>query len=90
MSALYLILIFAAVVLFMPPPQRRYGWVRRQRSAREEAMHDKIQQAMNWSPDHFYQREDGRWFNAYGQEGVRMSLEELMKREESAKDKRDG
>ena len=50
------------------------------KTEREEAMHDQIQKAMNWSPDHYYQREDGRWFNGHGQEGVCVTLEELKKK----------
>lgn len=54
----------------------------RPRTAREDALHHQIQQAMNWKPEHYTQREDGRWFNAYGQEGFSMNLEEFMEYDE--------
>ena len=53
---------------------------RRERTAREDSLHDQIQAAMNWSPEMFTQREDGRWFNARGEEAVCMSLEEALKK----------
>ena len=77
MTALLLILFILLALVLLPRP--RSGIVRvRQKSAREEAMHDQIQQAMNWRPEHFQKREDGRWFNAYGAEATCYTLEELM------------
>jgi len=52
---------------------------RRTRTAREDALHDQIQRAMNWSPEHFTLQKDGKYRNAYGVEGVRISLDEFMK-----------
>lgn len=57
------------------------------RTAREEAMHDQIQAAMNWSPEHFQLCEDGKYRNSYGREGVVITLEELMNKRKQAKRK---
>lgn len=70
--------IFLGFLIFFALAPRSNLHVVRIKSAREDAMHDQIQQAMNWRPEHFHQREDGRWFNAYGQEGVSMTLEESI------------
>lgn len=81
MIGLLLIIGFLFIVGFITifPSPMRY---RRIYTAREDALHNQIQKAMNWRPEHFHQREDGRWFNAYGEEGIRMSLEEFLDREE--------
>lgn len=70
-----LFFIFLVLIVRNPPEHK---WIR-QKTAREEALHGQIQDAMNWSPDHFHQREDGRWFNAHGVEGKVYNLEELRK-----------
>lgn len=53
---------------------------RRQRTDREDALHDDIQKAMNWSPDMAYKDKDGKYRNAYGQEFERLSLKEMLER----------
>lgn len=81
MIGLFLIIGFIFVVgliTIFPSPMRHRGF----RTAREDALHNQIQEAVNWRPEHFHQREDGRWFNAYGEEGICMSLEEFLDREE--------
>jgi len=67
------------ILLAVLPRNHAY---RRIRTQREDGLHDQIQQAMNWSPEKFYLEEDGKYRNAYGQEGVCMTLEELMEMDE--------
>jgi hypothetical protein len=59
---------------------------RRQKTNREEALHNQIQQAMNWSPDYFYKDKDGKYRNAKGEIDQRYTLEELMKVENEKKE----
>jgi len=77
-----LILLFLAIfTMYLGVAPRQQGIVRvRRKTAREEALHDQIQAAMNWRPEMFHQREDGRWFNSYGQEGVCLSLNQLFEK----------
>lgn len=55
---------------------------KRVKSAREEALHGVIQQAMNWRPEHAHLCPDGKYWDAYGKEYVRMSWSEFLKRHE--------
>ena len=65
-------------------PENRPGFPR-VRTAREEALHNQVQDAMNWQPEFFEEQPDGTYENAYGQKGVCYTLEEMIelsKREE--------
>lgn len=48
-------------------------------------IHNKIQRAMNWSPDHFYKCDDGKYRNAKGEVGVHMTWEEIKKHKKEIK-----
>lgn len=76
MITLFLIATIFMFIGLFPKPTRCW---RREKTAREKALHNHIQKATNWSPNSFYQRPDGRWFNASGEEGVCMTLEEFLK-----------
>lgn len=74
------IIVGALAILLSFPPRRQWdpGANLRRRS---RAHYDLVMSASNWRPGMFRQREDGRWFNSDGVEGVRVSLEEFMKRD---------
>lgn len=74
------IIVGALAILLSFPPQRQWepGASLRRRS---RAHYELVMSASNWRPGMFRQREDGRWFNAYGDEGVYMSFEEFLKRD---------
>lgn len=82
-----LLLLLAIAVMFLQLTPRRGGIVVvHRKTAREEAMHDQIQAAMNWRPEHFKLCADGKYRNAYGQEGVSMTLKELLARHDGEVD----
>lgn len=58
---------------------------RRFRSQRESDLHDKIQQAVNYEPSMFRKTKDGKWVNAYGEEGKCYTLKELLEKIENEK-----
>lgn len=77
--------IFVVPFLLIAAASSRRQSYRHIRTKREDDMHDQIQRAMNWSPEHFHLDEDGKYRNAYGKEGVVMTLEELLGRSDKEK-----
>lgn len=76
MLGILFLFVLASFVMFIGLlPRRSY---RRVRTYREDMLHNQIQAAMNWSPEHFKLCKDGKWRNAYGQIGVCLSLEEFF------------
>ncbi len=51
------------------------------RTPREDALHPLIQKLTRWSPGMFRLCEDGKWRNANGEEGVCITLGELLNKD---------
>lgn len=76
MGVLFLfILAFFVMFVSLIPNSRPY---RRTKTDREEALHNHVQRAMNWSPNHAHLCEDGKYRDSYGNEYVKVSLKEIL------------
>ena len=73
---LLFIFVFVVTISLLSNSSNRF----RQRKRQPDHIYNKIQQAMNWSPDHFHLRDDGKWRNAKGEEGICLSWKELQER----------
>lgn len=76
-AVLLIPIFFLLTVVFLVGllPPRSF---RRIKTAREDALHNQIQQAMNWSPEMFYKGEDGVYRNSRGEVGEVMTLKEFI------------
>lgn len=75
-AILAILAVSAFTALSLAGRSNRPGY-RRVKTAREDAMHDQIQQAMNWTPGMARKCKDGKWRDADGNEYVSVKWSEI-------------